>query len=81
MLVTFQHTNIVLIPYRSGYRFRHSNEIYEQACARINRPGQKRNTTIVHLYGTAIEHQMFSRLLQKQSMQGLLFSYIEGDSK
>ncbi len=55
-----------------------SNEIYQQACARINRPGQKRNTTIVHLHATALERQMFKRLEDKSSMQGVLFDMFKG---
>jgi SNF2 family DNA or RNA helicase len=56
-----------------------NNETYQQACARINRPGQKRNTTIVHLHATALEQKMFKRLEDKASMQGILFDLFKGD--
>ena len=50
----------------------HSNEIYEQACARVRRPGQKRSTVIVHIASSAVERQVYKRLETKQSMQGVL---------
>ncbi len=50
----------------------HSNEIYEQACARVRRPGQTRTTLIVHIAGTEMERRVYKRLQDKQSMQGLL---------
>ena len=49
-----------------------SAEVYEQANARIVRPGQKRHTTIVHIEGSAVERQMYARLQKKGRMQGLL---------
>jgi SNF2 family DNA or RNA helicase len=55
----------------------HSNEVYEQACARVRRPGQKRTTVIVHLAGTDIERRVYKRLETKQSMQGLLLDMMK----
>lgn len=53
-----------------------SNEIYEQACARVRRPGQKRTTVIAHIAGSDVEHKMYERLKNKQSMQSLLLQLI-----
>ena len=55
----------------------HSNEIYSQANARITRPGQTRKTLIAHLFGTEIEAQMYRRLQQKQTMQGVLLDFFK----
>jgi SNF2 family DNA or RNA helicase len=49
-----------------------SNETYEQANARINRPGQLHKTLIVHLIATPIEQATYTRLRAKQRMQGCL---------
>jgi SNF2 family DNA or RNA helicase len=51
-----------------------SLEIYEQANARINRPGQKNVTYIVHMIGTHVERATYARLKSKQSMQNCLLS-------
>lgn len=55
----------------------HSNEVYEQACARVRRPGQTRTTVIVHISGTEIERRVYKRLQEKQSMQGLLLDMMK----
>ncbi len=49
-----------------------SLEIYEQANARINRPGQLHKTLIVHMIGTPIEQATYTRLRSKQRMQNCL---------
>lgn len=54
-----------------------SNDIYEQACARITRPGQTRNTLIVNIEGSPIETRAYERLRNKQRMQGILLSMVE----
>lgn len=54
----------------------HSNEIYEQACARVRRPGQTKKTVIVHIAGTEIERKIYKRLESKQSMQGVLLDMV-----
>lgn len=54
-----------------------SNDIYEQACARITRPGQTRNTLIVNIEGSPIEQRAYERLRNKQKMQGILLSMVE----
>jgi SNF2 family DNA or RNA helicase len=53
-----------------------SNEIYEQACARVRRPGQKRTTVIAHIAGSDVERRMYERLKNKQSMQNCLLQLI-----
>lgn len=49
-----------------------SLETYEQACARITRPGQVRKSLIIHLTGSPIETKIYRRLKEKASMQGAL---------
>ena len=50
----------------------YSNDTYLQANARVRRPGQTRTTVIVHIAGSAIERLVYSRLKNKETMQGLL---------
>ncbi len=54
-----------------------SLETYEQACARITRPGQVRKSLIIHLTGTPIEGKIYSRLRQKASIQGALLDMFD----
>jgi SNF2 family DNA or RNA helicase len=49
-----------------------SAKTYEQACGRITRPGQQRNTFIIHLMGTDIERRIYKRLREKKRLQGVL---------
>lgn len=49
-----------------------SAETYQQANARIVRPGQKRNTLIVRVQGSDIERRMYERLERRESTQGTL---------
>lgn len=58
----------------------YSNEVYQQACARVRRPGQKRSTVIAHIVSTAFEEKIYRRLDEKQSLQGLLLDLVR-DSK
>jgi SNF2 family DNA or RNA helicase len=55
----------------------YSNEVYEQACARIKGPRQKHKTSIVHIEGSKIEQAVYKRLSDKQHMQDLLLSIIQ----
>jgi SNF2 family DNA or RNA helicase len=55
-----------------------SNETYQQACARITRPGQKLNTLIVHIEATALEQKLYSRLQGKERVQGVLLQLMKG---
>jgi len=54
-----------------------SNETFEQANGRINRPGQKMNNFIIMLEGTKVEKRMYARLKNKQKMQGALLDEIK----
>ena len=54
-----------------------SNEIFEQANGRINRPGQKMNKFVIMLEGTKVEKRIYSRLKNKQKMQGALLDEIK----
>lgn len=54
-----------------------SNEIYEQANARITRPGQKHTQFLVNIEGSPVERLAFARLQKKQTMQGILLNVIK----
>lgn len=54
-----------------------SNDIYEQACGRITRAGQKYTANIINLAGSAVERRMYKRLEERQKSQGLLLEMIE----
>jgi SNF2 family DNA or RNA helicase len=54
-------------------------EVYSQACARITRPGQKRNTLIVHIEGSDIERRCYKKLADKGDLQGTLLQMIKED--
>jgi hypothetical protein len=47
-------------------------ETYEQANARIIRPGQTDKTLILHLVGTPVEKLAYRRLQERGSFQGML---------
>ena len=54
-----------------------SHRIYEQACERIARPGQKLNTSIVHIYSTQTERRIYDALKKKKAMQQVLLDMVE----
>lgn len=54
-----------------------SAELYEQANARIRRPGQDAHTHVVHIWSTPVEKRAFDRLKRKQKLQGILLSMFE----
>jgi len=56
----------------------HSNDVYEQACARVRRPGQTRTTVIAHIAGSDIERRIYKRLQAKQKLQGSLLEIMKG---
>lgn len=56
-------------------------ELYIQANARINRPGQTRSTTIVQIVSTPIEREIFKRLENNQSLQGVLLGMVREATK
>jgi len=55
----------------------YSNEVYEQACARVRRPGQTRTTVIAHVAASDVERKVYKRLREKQSMQGILLEMMK----
>lgn len=54
-----------------------SNDTYEQANGRITRPGQKNTQFIINIEGTPVERKMYTRLRNKQNMQGILLGMVE----
>ena len=54
-----------------------SLEVYLQANARINRPGQKNRMLIVHLAATPVEREIYRRLAEKESLQGAVLKIVE----
>ena len=55
-----------------------SAEVYEQANARITRPGQKHSQLIVNIEGSAAERRIYQRLKEKVTIQGTLLDIIRG---
>lgn len=53
-----------------------SNEVYQQANARITRPGQKQTQLIVNVEASDVERRIYTRLKLKQSLQGLLLDSV-----
>jgi SNF2 family DNA or RNA helicase len=49
-----------------------SYETYDQANARIARPGQKHHTHIINIESSKVEERVFKRLQTKQKVQGTL---------
>jgi SNF2 family DNA or RNA helicase len=54
-----------------------SLETYEQANARITRPGQTRNQLIIHIEGSPVERATYARLQAKGKMQGMILKLME----
>lgn len=54
-----------------------SNEVYQQANARITRPGQKHTQLIVNIEASQVERRVYDRLKKKQSTQGLLLETVK----
>lgn len=50
----------------------HSAETYQQANARIVRPGQKNKTLIVRIQGSELERRMYAKLEKRETSQGVL---------
>jgi SNF2 family DNA or RNA helicase len=59
----------------------YSNDIYEQACARVRRPGQTKTTVIVHIAGSEVERRIYRRLAARQSLQGVLLDMMKEGSE
>jgi len=58
-----------------------SNEIYTQANGRIERIGKKHVSNVIHIEATDLEHKMYSRLRNKQKLQGLLLDLIKQETE
>ena len=58
-----------------------SNDIFEQANARITRPGQKLNQLIVMIEGSPIERKYYQRLKEKGRVQGVLLDMVQSSRK
>lgn len=54
-----------------------SHDTYQQANARITRPGQKHTQFLIHLEGTEVERRIYKRLQGKEKMQGLLLESVK----
>lgn len=55
-------------------------EIYMQANARINRPGQDDHTRIVKIAATKTEREIFRRLDNNESLQGAMLTLLKEDT-
>lgn len=55
----------------------HSAETYQQANARIVRPGQTRNTRIVRVQGSKLERDMYAKLEKRETTQGVLLDLFD----
>lgn len=58
-----------------------SNEQYVQANGRVERIGKRHISNVVHIEGTDLEHKMYQRLKNKQTLQGLLLELIQQQTK
>jgi SNF2 family DNA or RNA helicase len=58
-----------------------SNDIFEQANARVSRPGQKLNQLIVMIEGSPIERKYYQRLKEKGRVQGILLDMVQANRK
>lgn len=56
-----------------------SNDTFEQANARITRPGQKHSQLVMMIEGTDIEARYYRRLKDKQKVQGTLLDMVRDD--
>lgn len=54
-------------------------ETYAQANARVHRPGQKRKTLICRLAATPVEREIYRRLKDNESLQGVVLKLVEGE--
>lgn len=70
LTLTAASTMVWYIPTNDG-------EVYEQACARIARPGQKLDTHIIHLEGSEIERRVYKRLREKSMTQSVFLSMVK----
>ena len=52
-------------------------ELYLQGNKRIDRPGQVKNTTIIQLASTPVEHEIYRRLQANENMLGAILKLVE----
>ena len=52
-------------------------ELYLQGNKRIDRPGQVKNTTIIQLASTPVEHEVYRRLQTNETMLGAILKLVE----
>ena len=58
-----------------------SNDVFDQANHRIQRPGQKLNQLIVMIEGSPIERKYYQRLKEKGRVQGILLDLVQASRK
>lgn len=51
--------------------------LYLQGNKRIHRPGQTRNCTVVNVFGSKVEREVYRRLANNETMQGLLLKMVQ----
>lgn len=53
-------------------------EVYQQANARIDGPNQKRKMVAIQLASTPVEREIYRRLDEKRTLQGLILDFVRG---
>lgn len=56
-----------------------SADVYEQACARVRRPGQKHAQLIVNVEGSPVERKIYDVLARKRTAQNLLLELVRDE--
>lgn len=56
-----------------------SADVYEQACARVRRPGQKHTQLIVNVEGSPVERKIYDVLARKRTAQNLLLELVRDE--
>jgi SNF2 family DNA or RNA helicase len=51
-------------------------DIYNQSTGRITRAGQTRSQTIINLVTSPAEEKVYSRLIRKEKLQGILLELL-----
>ena len=72
--ITLTRSNVIVwwTPYDSG-------DATTQANGRITRPGQERETLIIHFAASSLERKVIRKLETNESMQGTLLDYLKSD--
>ena len=58
-----------------------SHETFDQACHRIIRKGQVRNTRVIMMRGCKVEQELYARLTDRREMQGSLLAAIASEKE